>query len=106
MISLETPVKSMKLEGDLTVADTIEDTEYNNRVEENERKETIDHIFDIINKIIIEEIGERRYKQLVQAHKNKCANGSQRMLIIRIRKILAKRGYDAEWLKSMLRGDL
>lgn len=106
IISLETPVKSIKLEGDLTVADTIEDIEYNNRVEAKERKETVDHIFDIINKIIVKEIGERRYQQLVQAHRNKCANGSQRMLIIRIRKILAKRGYDAEWLKKMLRGDV
>lgn len=105
VVSLETPIFTSK-ERDLTIADAIEDVDYNNRIEDIEYEHTIQSIYEKISKIIIKDIGERRYHQLMTAHKNKCANGSQRMLIIRLRKMLADKGYDKEWLHKVLRGDI
>lgn len=106
LISIEKLLPTANNKSDLTIGDTIEDEVYNERRDKAEHDEIIESVFEIVNKVIIPEIGERRYKQLITAHRNKCANGSQRMLIIRIRKLLAKKGYDIEWFHKKLRGDL
>ena len=77
----------------------LEDKRASKRQEEDEHNDVINSIMIILDPIIKNEIGERRFKRLLDSYTKRCVTSSSQVDIRAIRKILSKLGYDLDWFR-------
>ena len=70
----------------ISVADTLEDTEYSNKLENKELFEENMYIFNKVKQHIIEQFGERRFEQLLREYGNKTTSNATRQMLVHIKR--------------------
>ena len=93
-------------EGNGTISEELPDTALDNTKQDEDETDTMLSIFNTVKPLIIDAIGERRFKILMLNIENKTVDAADRMLIYnKIRKRLGRNGYNLQWFKKKLGGE-